>query len=424
MGGNQASAWHAGSTMAPVTIAPRRREVLVVATFVPLSIVIQILLQPACCTGPDVDAYLRLAEEQLADPRYLLNPQAFDGNFWAFPYPLFLAGLLHITGGSLSAVIPAHMLLASLLAPGTWLLAFRLGTRIRVASSAVVAVSPPTVWMGTHLGYEVLLALALTTSVALAWSVPRAPARWGSWSTVWITVLSGLFLGAAILIQTKSAALLPVLVFLYWKRGGRALAAGIIGVLLAILPWSIRNLVVLGNPYPFSGNGPYNLWVGNNPEAVTGGFMVVAPPIPAGTSSQTQAAVDFILSQPESAATLVFRKAARLWEPLFLYPDLMSAGTSRHLLHLVVTLFSAFIIIGFFGFVAARFVTRSPDLPEVTPLAVLVLLFISTHLLFIAEPRFLAPVVPFTVTISVATIGYAIRRHRAITSHAMTDEIP
>lgn len=401
-----------GPAMTQIRSTLLRPESLFLLGLFVLSIVMQLLLMPACCTGPDIDAYLRIAQEQKADTAYLLSPEAFDGNFWSFVYPVFLASTLWITHDSLFGSQVIHVVLAACLVPLSWLLSYRLGSSVRLWTSAIVAVSPPTIWMGTHLGYEVLLAVALLAVVLFSWDSALVGASRSQANLLFFSALGGFSIGVAALIQSKSLIVLPVVAYLLWLRGGRHLLMGLLGLLLALLPWVVRNLAVLGSPNPLSGNGPYNLWVGNNPQTITGGSMLVAPPLPEGASSQTHAALSFIVSQPESAIDLVFRKAARLWQPLYLYPDLVPVGAGRHFLHALAAVFAVFIFVGLFGFLGARLVIGRNSLPPVSPLAVFVLLFAASHLPFIAEPRFMAPIAPVATVVGVATFAFAFRRHR------------
>lgn len=248
--------------------------------------------------------------------------------------------------------------------------------------------------------------------MVLAWARVMRGSDSTIWSRVLLPIISGLVFGLAVLAQSKVIIVAPVIIYLFWRqqRGRAGWAVG--GMLAALLPWMIRNHLVLGSPNPLTGNGPYNLWVGNNPDATTGGSMLTAPPLPLGVQSQSEAAVRWIIEQPEIAIQLVFRKAMRLWEPHLVYPELISPGPGRTLLHLIAGILAVFMIVGFFAFLGGRVFSSPPTVPDMTPIAVAALLFYVSHLPFIAETRFMTPIFPMIASVSIATWFYAWRRFR------------
>jgi hypothetical protein len=231
-----------------------------------------------------------------------------------------------------------------------------------------------------------------------------------------VPILSGLALGGAVLTQSKAVVLAPVVGYLLFRQGRRAFLWGTAGMAAAVVPWILRNVIVLGTPSPFTNNGGYNLWVGNNPAATTGGSIVVRPALPFGETSETRAAVDFMVSQPEATMSLLFRKAMRLWEPLFIYPEAFAPGIGRTAIHIAAGILAVLVFVGFVVFVGARLFTKPPTVPDIAPVAAAVCLFYLAHLPFIAEPRFMASVYPLTVAVAVATMVFLVRR--LLTHHA------
>lgn len=359
------------------------------------------LARPGEPTGPDIAAYGRIAEAIRADPGYLLDPAAFDGNFWSPGYPSLLAVLWHATG-SLTGVTIVQSLLAGVLVFVPWLLTRHLPGPTRRIGPAILAISPALWGMGTSIGYEVVLAAALGFSLAVAWNLttfpPATKRRAGA-----LAMLAGLLLAAALLLQTKSLVVLPVVLWLLWKAGPRALAWGAAGSVAGLLPWMVRNAAVLGAPSPFAGNGPYNLWVGNNPMNPSGGSMLVAPPTPGG-QDQLSAALEFIVSQPERVLELSWSKAARLLQPAFAYPELIPVGPARTAVHLLAGAIAALLAVGVLAYLGARLMGGPRAVPELTPPAVFVGLFFASHLPLIAEPRFMSAVLP--VSSAVATTAW------------------
>jgi hypothetical protein len=223
-----------------------------------------------------------------------------------------------------------------------------------------------------------------------------------------------MLIGLAILTQSKALIIVPVIVYLLWRNGKHAALWGIAGISIPLVPWMIRNFYVLGTVSPLSNNANYNLWVGNSPEAVLGGSVASAPPLPVGVTSQFGAAITFMIEQPEATIDLVFRKAIRLWQPIYAYPEVFSPGPARFFLHILAGGLALLILLGFVLFLGGRLFVSPPKVPDVTPLAIFVVVFSLSHLPFIAEPRFMSAVLPVTLSVSVPTVLYLGQRGRKL----------
>jgi hypothetical protein len=119
------------------------------------------------------------------------------------------------------------------------------------------------------------------------WIVTREKPDWGLRS-----LIGGLALAAASYIRPVSLLLPVVLAFVRivgnrdgdWRSrsglmrlvGETSLTVGV--MLLAILPWSIRNQEAFGKFVLISTNGGPNLWMGNNPKT-TGSYMPLPPEV-------------------------------------------------------------------------------------------------------------------------------------------------
>jgi len=142
--------------------------------------------------------------------------------------------------------------------------------------------------------------------------------------------------------------------------------------------------------------------------------MILKLPTYGESTDYLNSAVSFIISQPEIAINFTFRKVMRMWEPLYLYPELIPAGIGRTAIHVVTAALAVLMLGGFVAFVGGRLFVRPPQIPDVAPLAAFVLLFYVSHLPFIAEPRFMAAVYPVTVAVSVATLSYLYSRYKGL----------
>jgi len=191
-------------------------------------------------------------------------------------YPYALAALRVVVGNSVHAVLVIQALwgaaAAALLAD-----AARRMTRpaIGVAVGAVIAFHEMAVFFD---GLVLMESLLFFLEALLIWWVVR-----GGWQSGRATALAAL--GALIGLITEARAtsallLLPALLLVARGQGLRGRAAmARVGLLLAgfavvTLPVAVRNFAVGGEWIPFTYNGGFNLYVGNNPEAA-GSFTSV-----------------------------------------------------------------------------------------------------------------------------------------------------
>ena len=211
---------------------------------------------------PIVDArtYVRTALH-LAEGQGLGPPHPF----WQPPlYPYFLAGSYALFGEGYH--LPR--LLQAVSGTAACLLVFHLGRRAFSPAAGWIAAGAAAVY-GPFLYFEgellpaalavFLNALALT---ALLWAAAgRSTGRW---------LAAGLLLGLAAL--NVPSVLLFVLLALAWARLRAraplsAIAALVLGVVLAIAPVTLRNRIVGGEWVPISYNGGINFYIGNNPDS-------------------------------------------------------------------------------------------------------------------------------------------------------------
>lgn len=386
-------------------------ELLAVLSLAILSLFLQYLLRPSLISGPDIHPYVAIANSISEQPDFWSRPDAFEGNFWAMAYPTFLHVIFVFTNNSLQAVQIIQMLIGASLVFGSWFIVRHLGLAVRLIAAILVTLTPVVWSMSANIGYEIILAWLLLASLALAWGYGGKDVLKNHKLSILSGVLSGAFIGLAVLTQTKTLAVIPVIAFILIKQSRMRLWSGVVGFALALVPWMIRNLLVLGTPNPLTNNGPYNIWVGNNPLNPSGGSMLIAPPLPSG-STYTSAALQFIVNQPEIALGMVFHKASRLLEPIFVYPNILGPGPAQTLLHIYSALFGLLGIIGVAVFLGARLFAKPPTLPSITPIVCFVVFFYLIHIPFIAEPRFLAPLAPIDLAITSAVAVFAYRRFR------------
>jgi 4-amino-4-deoxy-L-arabinose transferase-like glycosyltransferase len=217
----------------------------------------------------DASSYDRLARELLRGKGFLWHtgePSAF-----LLPgYPLVLAGAYGLFGDDLLVAKLLNVGLATL----TCFFIYRIGLRaygptVGLLAAAIFAVFPGEIYFASTTLSEVFFVCVLCGSLWawLAWSdgaAQRGPGRW---------LLLGALLGIAAL--TRGVAIfLPAVFAVAWLldlgRGWVVLQRVfwlVVGMALAIAPWTIRNQLSLGSPVLLSTGGGYVLFNSHSPVA-------------------------------------------------------------------------------------------------------------------------------------------------------------
>lgn len=374
------------------------------------SLLLQFLLLPTEFVGPDTPKYLELAQKAQSWS-FWIDPNAFDGNYWPIGYPIFAATVWTLYGSvDIYAIQVVQIFISSsfvfLTAPFTR----GFSVKLRIIAAFLVGVSPSVIGIGQTGGYELLLGFLLLVSLGVLWGTQGKPTGndfWLSWAG---PVLAGFTLGLAFLVQNKVIIVTPVLLYLALRWGKRPLVYFVISACIAPFAWALRNLMIRGSFDPRSTNGPVNIWIGNNPESVAGGFMEPLP-LPPNSTSFIDAALRFIINQPEASAALYLRKVARLLEPVYLYPEFDQPPGFSTVLHYSTFLLSVILLFLFFAYLFAMIWRTNIGIPSLLPLAIFYLLFVLVNLPFLAEARYRTPLEPLLISISVITASALWRRY-------------
>jgi 4-amino-4-deoxy-L-arabinose transferase-like glycosyltransferase len=229
-----------------------------------------VVANPIANPADDSHAYYALAKG-LYEEGSFGGPSFEDSSDWSPGAPLLYAASFYATGGAregTARIVEALLGVAAILV--VFLLGERLGGRwVGLMAAGAVAIYPPFIHSTGELMSEPPAILTLPAAVlAFLWASERGRSAWA-----WLLpgVLFGLtamfrpeylFVGAAFVVL---AALHPVLARGFssgWKPGlaggGLLLAA----LLLPILPWTIRNVDVLGRVVPISTGSGKALYVG------------------------------------------------------------------------------------------------------------------------------------------------------------------
>jgi hypothetical protein len=186
-------------------------------------------------------------------------------------------------------------------------------------SALLFAFYPPSVFFAVSRIGPSSLAVLLLCLIFLA-ALRSAKSR-GLGIFIWTGVLIG------VLVLTSSDNLSLLLVIPLWlfllgagQRGRMILKGSIVVVaaVIVLLPWSLRNSTVSGEPTISKANLGYHLYVGNNPHAT--GFLDTSHPpnLIGGASSYKQSeyyamAISWIAENPEEFLKLTLKRIQYFW---------------------------------------------------------------------------------------------------------------
>ncbi len=195
----------------------------------------------------------------------------------------FRAPLYVLCLGTLYAIFGASLWVARIFGVAIGLLSivasYMIGRRIfdhRVGliAAAIQAVYPTIIYFECELLVDPLfmLLLQLTVYKSLVWWETRKPAD---------IAVTGLLLGLAAITRPTALIFFPLVVLLLltslesFRRAVSQLLLLVLGMALAILPITVRNMAVAGDPVLISSQGGINLYIGNND--VADGISAVLP---------------------------------------------------------------------------------------------------------------------------------------------------
>jgi 4-amino-4-deoxy-L-arabinose transferase-like glycosyltransferase len=342
--------------------------------------------------------------------------EGYETVFRAPGYPTFLAGVYAASGlaNRFAAARLAQAAIGALLAPLTALLAVRLGLARRAAilAGGTVALYPILLFYPLALASENLsTVLLLAGTIVLLKAVDDRGAG--------ASASAGLLLGLATLTRSTVVLFLPLGAAALWvrtgspaqgvRRGWRNALVFALAACLVVVPWAIRNSLLLGRPAFVENSLGYNLFVSYHPEG-NGGFAFNVAGIPLRILdddsrdrwSMGQAA-GFIRADPARAALLVPRRLIYFWgledrEMLFFYSNGKFGAIPQPWLGLAYLLLILPLVIT--GLAAPFGLVLTPAHRRL--MLGLVALGMLPHLLILAEPRFHVPLVPFLVAYAAA----------------------
>ncbi|MEY2807379.1 MAG: hypothetical protein RIR65_1796 [Planctomycetota bacterium] len=253
----------AGMNVAPATRGERRAlvAILALAFLVRLAALLQARALNPDFFEPQMDALFHLEwARALADSR-----EHLDGPFFRAPlYPLFLAGLLELSGDGLFLPRLVQVLLGVGTCAFAYLAARHLAsTRTALLAALFCALCPMLAYFETELLLPVLECFLGTLGL---WTVLRARVE----PRAGRLLLAGLALGLACIVRPNFLVVAAGLACWLWANASaarwRVAALYLVGVALPIAPVALVNARE-GDFALIATQGGVNLWIGNNPQS-------------------------------------------------------------------------------------------------------------------------------------------------------------
>jgi 4-amino-4-deoxy-L-arabinose transferase-like glycosyltransferase len=331
-------------------------------------------------------------------------------------YPLALAGAFKVFGPGMTAA--THLNIA--LEAATIGLVFLLGrslanARAGLLAAALYALLPEPLFSSEFAISEFLFTTLLMAALAVLLGARRPPGLWPA-------VAFGLLAGLAVLTRGQGIVLLPA-AFLFWllrdgrRPAARSLGLAIIGLLLVVGPWAVRNAIVLDGFAPVSTNAGINLRIGHSPDAdgryfwpepidATDGWNTLYHANQPGQEVRrsriyTERAIDYALSHPREELALAARKLFWLFRvdpENELVDGLSTLGATPIEPALLRSAVAPLVAATHYPLLAlavlALVLWLRSRRPEALLLASVVVLWALFHVAFFAQPRYHLPLLP------------------------------
>ena len=263
----------------------------------------------------DDSVFYHNVAHSLASGAGYVDPWGLDNAIrWPPAYPAALAVLYKLFGWHLALAKGLNIAVAAVTVGLVYVVARRIfDGRVAFLGAIVLAAFPGQIYFSTLVLAETFFAMAfmLVFLLALFWTVERD----GSW---WQVLVLGLAVGLASQARSEGILLAPIIMLLWlivvrpWRRLLGYIPLLLVGTMLALTPWTVRNAIQADQFVPLRGDGMGYVRAGLNPdvfpEAYTGGGAF-NPPQPALSES-----LGHWLSHPQELPTFTWRKLQKLYE--------------------------------------------------------------------------------------------------------------
>lgn len=207
-----------------------------------------------------------LAGKGYSGPNHMIARKDKPTAFYAPTYPFYLVVLYFVFGISQKVAQISHMILSAATIPLVYILGKRLYGRIEGGiASLIYAVSPQIIHYNLLLDSETLFMVLEIFLLILVVGIFKKDRP-----SLWLVAGTGLVFSIAYLCR-QTVIFFPVLMvaalWLRFKNQGSAWLLKSIGIFLIaavslVIPWTIRNYIVFGEPVYSTTTGPATLWWG------------------------------------------------------------------------------------------------------------------------------------------------------------------
>jgi 4-amino-4-deoxy-L-arabinose transferase-like glycosyltransferase len=261
-----------------------KRTLIALGAIALLGLVVRayVVVNPVEHPGDDSRAYYALSKALYTEQSFG-GPEFEDSSDWSPGAPFLYAAAYYATGGAREGTA---RIVEALLGVATILVVFALGWRLGGGAHGrfvgpfaafCVAVYPPFLHTTGELMSEPPAMLTLPAAIlAFLWACDRSanrsvPSMRGQRASWWVWLLPGFLFGLTAMFRPEYllvGAAFVVLAALHqwrareWRLGLAGAAVLLVALILPILPWTIRNVVVLDKVVPISTGGGKALYVG------------------------------------------------------------------------------------------------------------------------------------------------------------------
>jgi hypothetical protein len=247
-----------------------------------LAVRVYVVVNPVEHPGDDSRAYYALSKALYTEQSFG-GPEFEDSSDWSPGAPFLYAASFYATGGAregTARIVEALLGVATILV--VFALGWRLGGRVHgrwtgLFAAAAVAVYPPFLHTTGELMSEPPAMLTLPAAIlAFLWACDRSanrsvPGMRGQHAGWWVWLVPGLLFGLTAMFRPEYLLVGAAFVVLAgirvwrargWRPGLADAAVLLVALILPILPWTVRNIVVLDKVVPISTGGGKALFVG------------------------------------------------------------------------------------------------------------------------------------------------------------------
>jgi 4-amino-4-deoxy-L-arabinose transferase-like glycosyltransferase len=256
-----------------------KRTLIALALIAALGLVVRayVVVNPVSNPADDSHAYYAISKALYTEGSFG-GPEFHDSSDWSPGAPFLYAASFYATGGAregTARIVEALLGVATILV--VFALGWRLGGRelgrwVGLFAAFAVAIYPPFLHTTGELMSEPPAMLTLPAAIlAFLWASER-------WRSAWTWAVPGLLFGLTSMFRPEYllvGAAFVVLAFIriawartgngdkhQWTAGLAGAAVLLVAIVLPILPWTIRNYVVLDRVVPISTGGGKALYVG------------------------------------------------------------------------------------------------------------------------------------------------------------------